>query len=197
MTEREFIERLEHNDNILKRYESQKVTSETNLKHYQNEFEKVETYVQELEDKLNEDTENYDKLKKNLDIIEKTEEFLQISSENLSKRYVEPVQKKFDEFYKKFFVNDKIVFNTNLNSLIEQALQEDGYLSAGTLDLVNICKRFALIDLLYKKEKPFIILDDPFINLDDKNLKVAKEIVMEEAKKYQIIFLTCHSSRQL
>lgn len=197
LTEREFIERLEHNDNILKRYESQKVTSETNLKHYQNEFEKVETYVQELEDKLNEDTENYDKLKKNLDIIEKTEEFLQISSENLSKRYVEPVQKKFDEFYKKFFVNDKIVFNTNLNSLIEQSLQEDGYLSAGTLDLVNICKRFALIDLLYKKEKPFIILDDPFINLDDKNLKVAKEIVMEEAKKYQIIFLTCHSSRQL
>ena len=132
-----------------------------------------------------------------MDIIEKTEEFLQISSENLSKRYVEPVQKKFDEFYKKFFVNDKIVFNTNLNSLIEQSLQEDGYLSAGTLDLVNICKRFALIDLLYKKEKPFIILDDPFINLDDKNLKVAKEIVMEESKKYQIIFLTCHSSRQL
>ena len=115
----------------------------------------------------------------------------------MSKRYVEPVQKKFDEFYKKFFVNDKIVFNTNLNSLIEQSLQEDGYLSAGTLDLVNICKRFALIDLLYKKEKPFIILDDPFINLDDKNLKVAKEIVMEESKKYQIIFLTCHSSRQL
>ena len=197
LTEREFIERLEHNDNILKRYESQKVTSETNLKHYQEEFEKVESYVQELEDKLVEDMEKFSKLTKNLELIEKTEEFLQISSENLSKRYVEPVQKKFDEFYKKFFVNDKIVFNTNLNSLIEQSLQEDGYLSAGTLDLVNICKRFALIDLLYKKEKPFIILDDPFINLDDKNLKVAKEIVMEEAKKYQIIFLTCHSSRHL
>ena len=197
LTEREFIERLEHNDNILKRYESQKVTSETNLKHYQEEFEKVESYVQELEDKLVEDIEKFSKLTKNLELIEKTEDFLQISSENLSKRYVEPVQKKFDEFYKKFFVNDKIVFNTNLNSLIEQSLQEDGYLSAGTLDLVNICKRFALIDLLYKKEKPFIILDDPFINLDDKNLKVAKEIVMEEAKKYQIIFLTCHSSRHL
>lgn len=197
LTEREFIERLEHNDNILKRYESQKVTSETNLKHYQEEFEKVESYVQELEDKLVEDMEKFSKLTKNLELIEKTEDFLQISSENLSKRYVEPVQKKFDEFYKKFFVNDKIVFNTNLNSLIEQSLQEDGYLSAGTLDLVNICKRFALIDLLYKKEKPFIILDDPFINLDDKNLKVAKEIVMEEAKKYQIIFLTCHSSRHL
>ncbi len=197
LTEREFIERLEHNDNILKRYESQKVTSETNLKHYQEEFEKVESYVQELEDKLVEDMEKFSKLIKNLELIEKTEDFLQISSENLSKRYVEPVQKKFDEFYKKFFVNDKIVFNTNLNSLIEQSLQEDGYLSAGTLDLVNICKRFALIDLLYKKEKPFIILDDPFINLDDKNLKVAKEIVMEEAKKYQIIFLTCHSSRHL
>ncbi len=197
LTEREFIERLEHNDNILKRYESQKVTSETNLKHYQEEFEKVESYVQELEDKLIEDMEKFSKLTKNLELIEKTEDFLQISSENLSKRYVEPVQKKFDEFYKKFFVNDKIVFNTNLNSLIEQSLQEDGYLSAGTLDLVNICKRFALIDLLYKKEKPFIILDDPFINLDDKNLKVAKEIVMEEAKKYQIIFLTCHSSRHL
>src|SRR5699024_3336295 len=103
--------------------------------------------------------------------------FLKVSSENLSGRYVDPVQKRFDEFYKKFFVKDSIVVDANLNLNIEKNNLNSHYLSAGTLDLVNICKRFALIDLLFKKEKPFIILDDPFVNLDDKNLQVAKEIV--------------------
>ena len=74
---------------------------------------------------------------------------------------------------------------------------EEGYLSAGLLDLVHICKRFALIDLIFKKETPFVVLDDPFVNLDDKNLDIAKKIVQKLSEKYQIIFLTCHSSRRI
>ncbi len=195
MTEQEYLDKVAKNEQLLRSYENRKLTNTTSLKHHQNDFELAQTRRQECEDKLVDDEEEYGKLTKNFELVEKTEEFLTLASENLSKRYIEPVQKKFDEYYKNFFVDDKIVFSTNLDSLIEQTLKGDGYLSTGTLDLVNICKRFTLIDLLFEKEKPFLILDDPFINLDDKNLEVAKKIVFDEAKKYQIIFLTCHSSR--
>lgn len=30
--------------------------------------------------------------------------------------------------------------------------------------------RFALVDAMYPGEKPFLILDDPFVNLDDEKL---------------------------
>ena len=196
MSESDFSFQYEKIENELKIYENQKLTLKNDLKHFKLEFEKVQNYVIELQDKLEEDIEKDEKLNKNMDLLLKTEDFLKVSSENLSGRYVDPVQKRFDEFYKKFFVKDSIVVDANLNLNIEKNNLNSHYLSAGTLDLVNICKRFALIDLLFKKESPFIILDDPFVNLDDKNLQVAKEIVLSLSKKYQIIFLTCHSARK-
>ena len=119
------------------------------------------------------------------------------SSNKLSKRYVEPVQKAFDNYYKNFLTNDDLIIDSNLNLLMKDNLFNEEYLSAGVKDLVQISKRFALIDLIFKNERPFIVLDDPFVNLDDKNLEVATNIIKEISKKYQILFLTCHSSRKI
>ena len=33
--------------------------------------------------------------------------------------------------------------------------------------------RMALVEAMYKEEKPFLIFDDPFVNLDDNNIKGA------------------------
>ena len=52
-----------------------------------------------------------------------------------------------------------------------------------------------MIDLLYKKEKPILILDDPFANFDDEKLEIAKSLVQELSKKYQILLFTCQKSR--
>ena len=192
-----FVANYEKIAKCIESYGNEKVKAKNDIKHYQEEVSLLQTKIMELDDKIQEDKENYELFINNLKILDKTEEFLTNSGNNLSKRYVEPVQIKFDEFYSKFFVKDQILVNSDLNMLLKNNYLEEGYLSAGLQDLVQICKRFALIDLIYKKEKPFIILDDPFINLDDKNLKIAQEILNEISKKYQIIFLTCHSSRKL
>ncbi len=192
-----FVANYEKIAKCIESYGNEKVKAKNDIKHYQEEVSLLQTKIMELDDKIQEDKENYELFSNNLKILDKTEEFLTNSGNNLSKRYVEPVQRKFDEFYSKFFVKDQIVVNSDLNMLLKNNYLEEGYLSAGLQDLVQICKRFALIDLIYKKEKPFIILDDPFINLDDKNLKIAQEILNEISKNYQIIFLTCHSSRKL
>ena len=51
----------------------------------------------------------------------------------------------------------------------------------------------ALLDSMYEGEKPFIIMDDSFVNLDDTNLVGAKKFLDEISKEYQVIYLTCHS----
>ena len=66
------------------------------------------------------------------------------------------------------------------------------YYSKGYRDLIEICKRFALIDVLYKNDKPFIILDDPFYNLDEKKIENATNLIKKLSNEYQIIYLICH-----
>ncbi len=171
------------------------VERENDLKHYQNELDSLP--ITECDDKLQADTEKSEELNNKIKLLETTQNFLLTSSENLSSRYVQPVQQKFDEFYKKFITSDELVVDGNLDVHLKQNMLEEGYLSAGVQDLTEICKRFALIDLVFDKEKPFIILDDPFVNLDDKNLLIARQILKSLSQKYQIILLTCHSSRNI
>ena len=75
------------------------------------------------------------------------------------------------------------------------ALRGSEYFSAGNRDFIGICIRLALIEALFEKEKPFLILDDPFVNLDDARISNAKLLLTEIAKEYQVIYLVCHSSR--
>ena len=67
--------------------------------------------------------------------------------------------------------------------------------SKGTRDLFNLATRLGLIDALYEKEKPFLILDDPFTAFDDKKTDRALKLLRELAKDRQIIYFTCSKSR--
>ena len=55
--------------------------------------------------------------------------------------------------------------------------------------------RLALVEAMYEEQKPFLILDDPFVNLDENRTKGAMRFLTEIAKEYQVIYFTCHGSR--
>ena len=71
-------------------------------------------------------------------------------------------------------------------------------LSQGWRDAVQLCIRLSLADALYAEgEKPPIILDDPFVNLDEQRLTAAKQLLATLSNKYQILYFTCHHSRSV
>ena len=71
-------------------------------------------------------------------------------------------------------------------------------LSRGKQDLVKFSLRMALIDSVYRDcEKPFVVLDDPFVNFDDNTLEAAKNEIRSISEDYQVLYFTCHSSRQI
>lgn len=45
-------------------------------------------------------------------------------------------------------------------------------------------------------EKPFLILDDPFVNLDDEKLARGRRLLAVLSQDYQVIYFTCHGSRE-
>ena len=53
------------------------------------------------------------------------------------------------------------------------------------------CLRLALIDVMYGDDAPVLLLDDPFVNLDEDNLDGAKAIIKRRAEKSQVIYFTC------
>ena len=85
--------------------------------------------------------------------------------------------------------------NLNLQVRERGGLHDIRLLSEGYQDLVSLCRRMSMIEAMYKQEKPFLILDDPFVNLDDKKLQGAKEFLSQISTKYQVIYFTCQQSR--
>jgi DNA repair exonuclease SbcCD ATPase subunit len=63
-------------------------------------------------------------------------------------------------------------------------------LSQGTLDLVYLAARFGLVRLVTGDRRPPLVLDDPFVTLDDDRARRALEILREIARDFQVIYLT-------
>jgi uncharacterized protein YhaN len=84
-------------------------------------------------------------------------------------------------------------FNINIEShgSLHSIMSE----STGVRDIINLCARFALIDALFENDKPCVILDDVMNNLDEERFRNAMKMTEEFAANYQVIYLTCNSSR--
>ena len=152
----------------------------------------VETRIDELAQKIEE-------MEEKCKILEKTKKYLETAKEQFSSQYLNRMKKNFMKNLQ--LINGSeldINLDVNLNVKVnEQGSGKDiGYFSTGYKDLIYICMRLSLIDSLFEKEKPFIILDDPFVNLDESKIKNATDLLKNIAKDYQIIYFICHDSRR-
>ena len=138
---------------------------------------------------------------KNYELITRTIECITEADRNLNNKYLMPIVNNFTKYANliektlstKFKVNSKLEIYFD----IAGSLRSDKHLSSGNKAICELCFRLALIDNMYKKEKPFVLLDDPFVQLDENHLINAIEIIKEISKDIQIVYLTCHESRKI
>ena len=160
-----------------------------------------ETYDLRMEQKelLGNVQENLREAKKNYQKVEKTLKYLEQAKRNLTARYTDPLRERFSFYYQMITgaAPDNYAVDTDICLTVnEQGMQRDTRcLSTGYQDLVGFCLRLALVDVMYREEKPFLVLDDPFVNLDDEKMPGARLLLREAAKEYQIICFTCSGSR--
>lgn len=131
-------------------------------------------------------------------LLTKTRELLRQAHDNLTQRYQGQLKQYFNR-YASAVLDSQIdmTLDTRFEYKIEErgALREEEHFSRGLRDLFDIAAHLALTDALFKGEKPFLLLDDPFKNLDDTKLARAKDMLETLGKERQIIYLVCHSSR--
>lgn len=161
---------------------------------YYNDLQDSLSELEESKENANEKLSDY--VRRN-EILTLTLRFMKQADENMKLKYRQPLQEAFRDYYKFISFNDNVDIDVDFKVTVNEggsSFQTDFY-SEGYKDLFNICKRFALIDVLFTGERPFIVLDDPFTNLDDEKLEKAKSLIKKLSEKYQIVYLLCHNSR--
>lgn len=133
------------------------------------------------------------------DLLDDTVSFLQKAKDQLAGSYLGGIQTSFAGLMNRLMGENQqqILVTPELEVRLERQgeARELSYFSAGQTDMIMLCMRFALVDALFADVKPFVILDDPFVNLDDAGTEKALQLLRELSQDRQIIYMTCNSSR--
>ena len=160
-----------------------------------NELRKELSGIDEVSRRFDDMKKEYEKYFKEYQIAEKTRNYIIKAKENLSSGYVVPVLKSFKKYLKYFdSMHCQIDINMNINFEESGMLRDAAFLSEGYRDIVNICLRMALIDVMYEGEAPFIVMDDVFVHLDDEKIKEAGRFMERLSEKYQLLYFTARKN---
>lgn len=161
------------------------------------QLELLSTACENLDKKRNE----LNKLNHDYYIVVEALNKLKEADKSLKYKYIEPLLTRFKEYTKEFdlkLLNDVIIdADYNLKLIVNGNNYSYKHLSSGELTIVALCYRLAIMDSILKNQNQLIIMDDLFVNLDENNLKLAIDFVKRLSLKRQIIYFTCHSSRQI
>ena len=138
-------------------------------------------------------------LREQYDTCVMTIAYLEEARNSFTSRYMNPFLRSFSRFYSMLTGESADAVRTDADfsiTIMEEGLPRDpSLMSEGTRDLISLCRRMAMIDAMYPEEKPFLVLDDPFSNLDDERVKGGLRFLHSASLEYQILYLTCHKSR--
>ena len=185
---------------LLERYEFlQNEISKLKLEISSSEFvvETLDGYLIDR-DKANEELE---KFKDTHRLLLLSVKYLTKAEQNLKDKYVKPIKDEFMAFADiiEKVLNEKITMTKDFEIRFERngVERSDKHLSSGLKSILAFCFRLALIKNMYRETLPFLILDDPFVSLDEKHFNKIKEVINLLSKDMQIIYFTCHNSRKI
>ncbi len=167
-----------------------------------NLLEELQDY-EEARDEVRELKERETGMQDNVRILELTQDYLNRARESYLARYMGPLQNNMQHYLEILGGSgmaerpERFTLDIDLNpKLVYKEQQKRGeFLSAGYHDLIALAARFALVDTIFSRDQPMVILDDPFNNLDQDKVKRAMTFLRQIAVRRQLIYLTCHPSR--
>ena len=193
--ERAIAERLREIDQESDRLYEQRIRDNRELDRLREEWDKT----QEAAESLTVLQETYDRERKKYQLLKQTRAFLEQAKISFTAKYMRPMLESFGRYYTDIAGGDAGRYHMDANMEItadEAGMQREmRFFSEGYRDLTGICMRMALVEAMYREEKPFVIFDDPFASLDDRKLKGALAFLEKTAQTYQILYFTCQESR--
>lgn len=171
------------------------------LRDNRNALQRATARIPDLQDQIAALRDSGEDAVRKYTLLSDTMSLLDAARENLANSYVGKVKGQFLHYADTLLPGQLAGFFLDKDlTLRVDALgnpREAAAFSAGTLDCLMLCMRLALVDALFPEEKPCLILDDPFVNLDDAHTQKALALLKEIAKGRQVVYLVCNSSRSI
>lgn len=129
---------------------------------------------------------------------ERVSALLTQAKENLSGGYLPKLKTRVSQLVD-FVTNGQ--YEVSLDGKFAIRIRENGQtkqlscFSRGVREIVLLCFRVALSELLYDGTVPLVVVDDAFVNYDEDNFVRATALLKELATKCgtQVIYFTCHN----
>ena len=191
---------LDNLSDKIKAYEMQLLQIRHNKENIEN---LIGRYIEEndvLENKINQTSSINRENEEKIDLIDRTIGYLTKARENVSSRFVGDINNDFASLLDNFNIDkDRFVVDSKWNVLENSivGMKSFEFSSQGYKDIISLCQRLILIRKIFKGERPFIILDDIFVNLDDKMLKLAKDLIKSISQQYQIVYICCNERSKI
>ncbi len=134
-------------------------------------------------------------------LLTETSKLLSGAAGKLRDKYVKPVKDEFLRYAEviECALGEKVVMTKDFELRFERngVERSEKHLSSGQRSVCALCFRLALLANMYEGEKPFLVLDDPFTALDELHLGRVREVLQALSKEVQMVYMTCHSSREI
>lgn len=123
-------------------------------------------------------------------------ELLEQAKDNLSSSYLPRLCERCQQLLRRIMLNGcEVVIDREFNVKVRENGQTKNMseFSRGTREIILLCFRIALSELLYDGAVPFVIVDDAFVNYDEANFLRATDVLRELSNNGQVIYFTCHN----
>ena len=155
--------------------------------------------IPEWEDRLTALEDDLREAERKCDLTDRTMALLEKAKDALANSYMDKIEQGFRNYTQQLCPRQlgSVMVDKDLQPHIDVqgAAREVESFSAGLADSILLCMRLALVDALFGEETPFLILDDPFVNLDDEHTRRALAMLQEMAETHQILYLVCNTGR--
>lgn len=182
----------------IRQFQSQKELVQREKNRIQSQMQRLKEdaeRIPELEEEAERLSQKLAEAEKEYGLLEKTLRYLKEAREQFSIRYLHELQEGLEHY--SGLLEPEQSLRLSLDVKLQLKVQERGIyrdlecFSTGWQDLLQIAERLSIVDALYKEEQPVLILDDPFVNLDDRKRARAAEILKTISEKWQVLYFTC------
>ncbi|MEJ2658077.1 MAG: hypothetical protein P8012_12940, partial [Desulfobacterales bacterium] len=152
---------------------------------------------EELQEQLDELSEKFDIILRKGKAIQRVKQVADELSEHLDEQAFLGLKSDIETFisnmtnhrYKEIKIDESLPtgFVRGDGNLIETDL-----LSTGTLDVLGLALRLSMANYFLKEQEAFLVMDDPFVDMDPGRQSNAADLLKEYSKTKQVIIFTCH-----
>ena len=152
---------------------------------------------EELQEQLDELNEKFDIVLRKGKAIQRVKQVADELSEHLDQQAFLGLKNDIESFisnmtnhrYKQIKINESLPtgFVRSDGNIVETDL-----LSTGTLDVLGLALRLSMANYFLKEQEAFLVMDDPFVDMDPGRQSNAANLLKEYSKTKQLIIFTCH-----